>query len=296
MRAQTVKSTSFHAHNSTTRPISNTYSLSPPLDFVQVALLPFFIILSCSQWGSWLVQSDCHWSFLVINHSSMFFFTRRTSRNEVKRSNPQSKRTAEPKKRRPNAKLKGREGENMKKRKKLAKLRIQTDSVGLSGVFGSEVSGSERKKQASKQIDLLDNSLLRVSYSYSIQSSGWTWVVCVCVVRVHVRRTQSSKKCFQFSTTSRFPFLLPLLTRPHLLSGRFGLFSPGDRNLWWNLAIWCLLPLLLLLLLPLVSLDVAWCPSWMTLALGSVYLCGHAPFLYFAHSDNTQHHTARRKK
>ena len=117
--------------------------------------------------------------------------------------------------------------------------------------------------------------------------------MCVCVVRVHVRRTQSSKKNASSSVpTSRFPFLLPLLTRPHLLSGRFGLFSPGDRNLWWNLAIWCLLPLLLLLLLPLVSLDVAWCPSWMTLALGSVYLCGHAPFLYFAHSDDTLYHTA----
>ena len=82
----------------------------------------------------------------------MFFFTRRTSRNEVKRSNPQSKRTAEPKKRRSNAKLKGRE-EFMKKKEKLAKLRIQTDSVGLSGMFGSEVkfqAQKEKNKQVSK--------------------------------------------------------------------------------------------------------------------------------------------------
>ena len=40
-----------------------------------------------------------------------------------------------------------------KKKKKLAKLRIQTDSVGLSGVFGSEVkfqAQKEKNKQVSK--------------------------------------------------------------------------------------------------------------------------------------------------
>ena len=137
--------------------MSNTYSLSPPLDFVQVALLPFFIILSCSFDQATSGDRDqCNRIvidlFLVINRPSTSFFTRRTSRNEVKRSNPQSKRTAEPKKRRSNAKLKGRE-EFMKKKEKLAKLRIQTDSVGLSGMFGSEVkfqAQKEKNKQVSK--------------------------------------------------------------------------------------------------------------------------------------------------